>query len=211
MTGFDAECPINRLVILAAYHHRMDRAANKPDMQWAIPLALSPFMLAIVVTMLLVVFVGDDIPRNIAYGSSLATWGLVVALISATAPFAILRNNWSQPMMRRMALGLCGLGAFMSWPVWTMGILPTVNGMHMGMIQTSEMRLDRLETSHASKSRQIYHWAYLQPVSPRAALEGGRYFVSANEYQRWTNARPQTVEISYATGLLGAKVVTAYR
>ncbi len=189
----------------------MDGFAKKPNIQWAIPLALSPFLIAIVATMLLVLFVGDDIPRNIAYGSSLAAWGLATAIISAVIPFAILRNKWPQPVMRRMALGLCGIGAFMSWPVWTMGILPTINGMHIGTLQTSEMRLDRLETSHASKSRKIYHWAYLQPVSPTAALDGGRYFVSANEHRRWSKTRPQTIQISHVTGLLGAQIVTAYR
>ncbi|MGB5076885.1 MAG: hypothetical protein WBO17_05340 [Sphingorhabdus sp.] len=189
----------------------MQTRTQQSGIQWAIPLAFTPFMFAIVATILLVLIVGNEVPRAVAYGSSLAIWGLGAAFLSAVLPLQFMQRKWPQPNMRRAGLIACGLAALMAWPVWTMGILPTVNGLVMGAITTSEMRLMRQETSHASKSRQIYHWAYLQPVSDETPLRAGRYFVTAQDYARWNSKRPDSIQVDHANGLLGAEVVLGFR
>lgn len=169
-----------------------------------------PFPLAILVTLLFVFTVGIDFPRDVAPGSSLVLPGLAVSGAILSLITARIRQGWIEAAPRRFSLILCTATSLMAWPVWTMGILPSVNGMRLDTERTSTMRLSTLTFTHASKSRQIYYWARLQQVGTETGIGDGRYFIPKAVYDAWQGQIGRTVTVRHATGLLGAETVLEF-
>ena len=170
-----------------------------------------PFPLAILATLLLVFAAGARFPRDVAPGSSLALPGLIVSLAIMSLITARVRRHWIEPAPRRFSLILCTATSLMAWPVWTMGILPSVNGMHLHAERTSAMRLSALTFSHASKGRQIYYWGTLQPAGEATGIGAGRYFIPKAIYDAWQGQVGKRVTVHHATGLLRAEAVLEFR
>lgn len=187
----------------------------KPDLdnkgQFLVLCALAPFALPILGTLLLVLLVGNHFPRDIAPGSGLKLAGLIAALLAGAGVLAVIHRRWPDPQARQLALALCGAASLMAWPVWTVGVLPSVNGMALADSETTAMHLTGLDVTHASKGRELYYWARLAPVNPGTRLGAGRYFIPRELHARWEAAKTQTVQVEHATGLLGAEVVRDYR
>ena len=187
----------------------------KPDLdnkgQFLVLCALLPFVLPILGTLLLVLLVGNHFPRDIAPGSGLKLAGLIAALLAGAGVLAVVHRRWPDPQARRFALVLCGVTSLMAWPVWTVGLLPSVNGMALADSETTAMYLNGLEVTQASKSRALNYWARLAPVNPGTGLGAGRYFIPREIHARWDAAKTPTVQVEHATGLLGAEVVRDYR
>lgn len=187
-------------------------AKSDPDDIWR-PLLLAvlvPFALPMAVTLLLAIVAGDRFPRDLAAGSSLALHGFAVTILVASIGLLSVSRRLADPQARKFALLLSGLVSLMAWPVWTIGALPSVNGMMLGQLETTTMRLKGLEETYASSHRQFYHWARLEPDQPGSPLGAGRYFILPDTYERWRRTAQSTTQVRHATGLLGAEVVRAY-
>jgi hypothetical protein len=176
-------------------------------------LSAAPFPLAILTTLLFVTLVGTRFPRDVAPGSSLALPGLILALLIYGALMAVIRRQWLEATPRRFALLLGGLTSLMAWPVWAVGPLPSINGASIDAPSETAMRVIDQGSSPISRSRSVYYWAELEPISPRdTALSAGRYITSDHINARWATApNPAGVHVIHARGLLGAEVVLGYR
>ena len=53
--------------------------------------------------------------------------------------------------------------------------------------------------------------AWLEPINPGGAIDGGRYYISEEVYQRLESQKPVAIRVAHSRGLLGAVVVTDYR
>lgn len=106
---------------------------------------------------------------------------------------------------------MCAVTGIMGWPVWSVGVLPSVNGISLGPPGATRMTLERTEVTTVSKSRTLNHWAWLRPLSPDGEAGTERYFIPKATYQQWNNQRPRTVTVTTASGLLGAQVVIGYQ
>lgn len=190
---------------------RMKKFASVENGSCLILLSVLPFPLAIVTTLLFVFTIGRRFPRDIAPGSSLVLPGLLLAVAVMLFVIAYARRLWIDDAPRRFMLILCGATSLMAWPVWTTGILPSINGMSLGSERVSAMRVVHLTTSQASKGRQIYYWATLAPADGASGVGAGRYFVPAGIYDAWQSPTGRAVKVVHATGLLGAQVVLDYR
>jgi hypothetical protein len=174
-------------------------------------LSASPFPLAIGATLALLLLVGERWPRGVAPGSSLAPAGLVTTACFALLVTLSVRQQWQKREPRRFSLILCGVTSLMAWPVWTMGVLPSINGVHLGAVHETAMRLERTTTSSASKSRRIYYWAVLSPAAHNSPLGAGRYFIPQERHEAWTQMGEGVVKVQHARGLLGAETVLGFR
>ena len=116
----------------------------------------------------------------------------------------------SEPKARKFAAVLCAVTALLGWPVWSVGFLPSVNGAIVRGQSTVRMTLERTEVTHASKSRELYHWALLKPDRSDAVIGSGRYFISEDVYNRLQETSPATVGVTVGQGLLGARIVLGY-
>ena len=167
---------------------------------------LLPFAIPLALTMALVILVGESWPRNIAPGSGLKLAGLGATMLTAAVVWHSVTRPIAERRLRQVAALLCGLAAMLGWPVWSMGILPSINGARLGPPTAIPMVLERMERTTVSRSSIRNHWAWLRSGDARAQ----RYFISADLYTRWNSQRPQTVTVTIAPGLLGAEVVTGY-
>ncbi len=174
-------------------------------------LALLPIPIALLALALTFLVAGTDTPRQIAPGSSLAGTGLLVTVVIAATLTLLVRAAGADGQMQKLGMVLTLLTSLIAWPMWTMGALPSLNGVRLAPTATAAMTLERLETSHASKSRTIYHWAYLTTTDASTPVRSGRYFVSDGAYARWSADGTRTVQLTYARGLLGAQVVLGIR
>lgn len=187
--------------------------SQRPSPPTALPLLLAcaPFALAILSTFALVLIVGDRFPRQLAPGERLWPHGLGwTAAIGAVVAWALTRET-ADPRLLRALLGLCILTSLMAWPVWTLGLMPSLNGARVGTVQTTPMKLARLQTTPMSKGRGLHHWAHLEPAGSDPALARGRYFVDEAAHERWQRGGTRVVEVDHAVGLLDARVVLALR
>lgn len=169
-----------------------------------------PFAVPILVTLILLLVVGNAWPRDIAPGSGLKLPGLAASAATATA-MAVWRlavHAIADQRVRRFAALVCAATGLMGWPVWTVGVLPTLNGAATSNERVVVMTLQRVEVTRKSRSRDYYHWAWLKAEDRGQAALSGRYFISGTTYDRWRREGPARVEVGLGRGLLGAEVVT---
>lgn len=170
-----------------------------------------PFALPFGLTLIILATVGEAWPRSIAPDSGLKLAGLIASALVGAAVWLIIVRAFADERVHKFAAIGCGVTALMGWPVWTVGVLPSVNGASIGREKVAFMRLGRIDVTRPSKGQGFYYWAWLEPVHPGAAVVGGRYFIPETVYQRWAQHKPATVKVMHARGLLGAEVVTQYR
>ncbi|OYZ41038.1 MAG: hypothetical protein B7Y31_06245 [Novosphingobium sp. 16-62-11] len=172
---------------------------------------LLPFALPILITMALAVTVGESWPRNIAPGSGLKLAGLVATAFTGAAVWCLATRQVDDRRVRKGVAILCAVTALMGWPVWSVGVLPSVNGIALGPEKETPMRMTRLEITTPSKGgRGFYHWAWLEPLSGRSALPQGRVFIAEAVHAKWTAERSKIVTLHHAKGMLGAEVLTGF-
>ncbi len=181
--------------------------STTPGMQAVIVLSVVPFPFAILFTILCLLIVGNTAPRQVAPGDGLALAGLATALCVAALVLLLVRRQTADARARQGSLLLLATTTLMSWPVWTVGVLPTINGAMRGPERATTMAIERLEVTTATKSHTLYHWAYLQPATAASDLRAGRYFVNQADHERWTATRATTVQVTHARGALGAEVI----
>ncbi len=177
--------------------------------QFLVFCGMAPFAVPIITTFALLL-AGNHFPRNIAADSSLGLAGFVASIAVMIVVNIAVAKQWRDPSARKFALAISALTSLMAWPVWTVGVSPSINGIATGPSQTSPMRLTRLDVTHASKSQKLYYWATLDPDMPQSLIGAGRYFIPFETYEQWQKAAPRTVRVSHATGLLGAEIVLGY-
>ncbi len=170
-----------------------------------------PFALPILLTFTLALLAGDRWPREIAPGSGLKLAGLCASALTAFAVWRFAVRGQEDRRVHTFAAVLCAVTSLMGWPVWTMGLLPSVNGAALGPERTASMMLERTEVTTKSKSRELYYWAWLKPGMDDGPLRAGRYFIPPSRHDDWQARRPAVVEVTYARGALGAVVITGYR
>jgi hypothetical protein len=161
-------------------------------------------------TVALIILVGETWPRNIAPGSGLKAAGLAATVLTSLMVWHKITRGIDDQRVHKFAAILCGVVGSMGWPVWSVGVLPSVNGLSLGPPESVRMTLTRTEITTVSRSRAVNHWAWLRPEAQNDRVEAGRYVIPEGIYQRWNSQRPGTVTITIAQGLLGAQVVTAY-
>ena len=171
---------------------------------------LLPFAIPMLLTVALVIFVGESWPRNIAPGSGLKVLGFGASILTSVVVWYCMTRNISDKRVHKMAALICGVVGLMGWPVWSVGVLPSVNGFSLGPRDSVRMTLARTEITTVSRSRDFNHWAWLQPEAPTSGVKAGRYFISEETYQRWNDQRPRTVNVTISKGLLGAQIATSF-
>ena len=174
------------------------------------PKLLLPFAIPILVTFALVILVGERWPRTIAPGSGLALAGLGATALTGVLVWHRVTSGMSDKRVHQMAALMCGVTGLMGWPVWSFGVLPSVNGFSLGPQEQVRMVLERTEVTTVSRSSQLNHWAWLRPVTSTDAAGAGRYFIPEATYRQWNDQRPGMVTVTVAGGLLGAQVVISY-
>lgn len=170
-----------------------------------------PFAVPVFLTLALVLLVGDRYPRTIAPGSGLKLAGLCVTIVTCFVVWRLAVRGIEDLRAHKFAALFSVVTGLMGWPVWSVGLLPSVNGAVLDTQRTVSMRLERTEVTSKSRSRDQYHWAWLSADTPDAPISAGRYFIPQNTYREWSRRRPQQVKVTVARGLLGAMVVTGYR
>lgn len=168
-----------------------------------------PFAAPILATFVLLVLVGDQWPRDIAPGSGLKLVGLCAAILTSAVFWAFAVGDVENIRIRRFAAALCAITGLMGWPVWSVGVLPSINGSVLTEPSILRMTVERTEVAHKSKSKGFYHWVWLKADNGNARLPSGRYFISEDVYQLLQSTKPDTVTVTVAQGILGAQVVTA--
>lgn len=169
-----------------------------------------PFAIPMFLTFALIIFVGESWPRNIAPGSGLKMPGFGAAMLTSLIVWHLITRSIADRRVHKMAALVCGVVGLMGWPVWSVGVLPSVNGLSLGPQEALQMTLERTEVTTVSRSRALNHWAWLGPEAQNPRAQAGRYFIPEEVYQRWNDRRPSTVTVTIAPGLLGAQVVTNF-
>lgn len=148
---------------------------------------------------------------QVAPGSGLKVAGLVAAALTSVLVAVPAMRGVADGAMRRVVVVLClGVG-LIGWPIWTLGVMPWVNGLVLEEPRLVPMRLDRLEITTISRSREVNHWAWLTPVEPGSGLAAGRYFIPQDLHDRLAAGKPTTLTVEAARGLLGAEAVLSFR
>jgi hypothetical protein len=168
-----------------------------------------PFGVPILLTFALLL-AGDRWPRDIAPGSGLKLAGLIMTSVVALIAWRLSVNGTLDARIRKAAALLCLITGLMGWPVWTAGVLPSINGSVLGSEKVVRMKLQRTEVTHYTKGRQDHHWAWLTPEDDDAVIGSGRYRLSESLHDRWNKAPPVTVLVTVARGALGAQVVKGF-
>ena len=171
--------------------------------------AILPFALPIIVTFALLILVGDRWPRDIAPGSGLKLAGFGVAVVTSYIVWYFTVRGVKEPSVRRFIAIFCGVTGVMGWPVWSTGVLPSINGAVLAEVNSARMTVERTEKTHKSKSRDYYHWAWLESENGHYSSLSGRYFITEDLYLKLNNNAPPNVDVSFAQGLLGANVVVS--
>lgn len=176
-----------------------------------LPKMAVPFALPFALTLVIVLVVGEAWPRSIAPGSGLKLAGLIAAAITSTAVWYRIVSTFADQRVHVFTAVVCTVTSLMGWPVWTVGVLPSINGAMLGSDKMVTMRLGQIDITRPSKGSGFYYWAKLEPVHPGAVIERGRYFIPEDVFRRWALHKPATVRVVHAQGLLGAQVVIEYR
>lgn len=171
---------------------------------------LLPFAVPILITFALIILVGNQWPRDIALGSGLKLAGLCFTAVTAVVVWLFAVRHVEDKRVHVFAAVLCGVTGLMGWPVWSTGVLPSINGSLLAAPITVPMSLERIETTPKSKSNGLYHWAWLKADNGGSAINSGRYFITEDVFRRFQNTKQVTVNVTVARGLLGAQVVTGF-
>lgn len=150
-------------------------------------------------------------PRDIAPGSGLKLAGLCATALVTVAVWRFVVSDVTDKRARKFAALLCAMTGLMGWPVWSVGVLPSLNGSNLSGERTVRMALERIEATKKSKARGYYHWAWLKADSDNFGVRSGRYFISEGIYDLWGREAPAMVDVTVAQGALGAMVVTGFR
>lgn len=169
-----------------------------------------PFAVPILLTFALVLLVGDKWPRDIASGSGLKLAGLCCAAVTSLIVSLCAVGQLTDRRVRAFGGILCAATGLLGWPVWSTGVLPSINGAALSEPIIVPMTLERTETTHKSKSRDLYHWAWLRAQDDDSLIASGRYFVSETVFERLNTLERGTVGVTVAKGLLGAQVVIGF-
>ena len=169
-----------------------------------------PFVLPVALSLIIFVTIGESWPRNIAPGSGLRLPDLMASVVIATLTWHQMVRILACERLRRFAAIACAATGLMGWPIWTVGVLPSINGAMLDQEQVEPMRLGGLDVTRSAKS-STYYSAWLEPVDPNAPIDGGRYVISEVVYQRLASRKPAGVKVAYAKGLLGAQVIIDYQ
>lgn len=175
------------------------------------PKLLLPFAVPILLTLLLAVLVGEQVPRTIAPGSGLKLAGLCCAVMLAAIAWRWSIRCIADRRAHAFAALACTVTGLLGWPVWTMGILPSVNGLSLHDTQTIRMALERTEVTTVRRSRSLNHWAWLKADSSGSLAGTGRYIIPEAVHADWARRHGSTVTLTVAQGLLGAAVILSYR
>ena len=189
----------------------MAARSTSSTVQRLVLVAIAPLPVAIASTFALLLMVGERFPRQLAPGEGLWSWGLLLSAVIATVLWAAMRTGQREPRLAGLLTALLVVTSLLAWPTWTWGVLPSINGVRVSNVQTTTMRLQRLEQTTVSKSRERNHWAHLTPTVPGPPLAKGRYFIARDTYDLWQPGAPRDVVVDHGTGLLGARVVLALR
>lgn len=174
------------------------------------PTLLLPFAAPILLTLLLAVAVGEQVPRTIAPGSGLKLAGLGCSALAGAVVWRWATSGIEDRRARLIGALVCSVTALLGWPVWTLGILPSVNGLSLQEAQTVRMILERTEVTSLSRSRDLNRWAWLKAENSASAAGSGRYSIPEEVYYDWSPMQRGVVTVTVARGLLGAVVVTGY-
>lgn len=175
------------------------------------PKLLLPFAAPILLTLLLALLVGEQVPRTIAPGSGLKLAGLCCAALFAAIAWRWSVRSIADRRAHAFAALACVVTGLLGWPVWTMGILPSVNGLSLHDTQTIRMALERTEITTISRSRSLNHWAWLRADTSGPLTGSGRYIIPETVHADWARRHGSRVNLTVAQGLLGATVVLSYR
>lgn len=170
-----------------------------------------PFAAPVAATLAMVMLVGDRWPRNLAPGSGLKLAGFCATAITCLLAWRLAVRGIEDRRVHRFAAGLCAATGLLGWPVWSVGILPSVNGFRLDVEQTVTMSLERTETTRQSKSSRINHWAWLRAPDASSAAASGRYYIPEDVHADWSRRGAGPVRVTLARGLLGARVVTGFQ
>lgn len=170
-----------------------------------------PFVFPVALTVIILLTVGDTWPRSIAPGSGLMLPGLVASAMFATLAWLIVGRAFEDERVSKFAAIIFAATGLMGWPIWTIGVLPSINGAILDHEQFAQMRLGRLDISRSKGGGSPNYSAWLEPINPGGAIDGGRYYISEEVYQRLESQKPVAIRVAHSRGVLGAVVVTDYR
>ena len=172
---------------------------------------LLPFAIPALITLALILTIGEAWPRNIAPGSGLKVPGLIATTLCGAAAWRWATRRVDDDRARKFAAALMALTALMGWPVWSVGALPSLNGSAHGAPRATVMRLVRLDiTLPKRRNGGFYYWAWVEPLRETSAITAGRVFIPEEAYRKWNATHPATVTLRHANGLLGAEVLTGF-
>jgi hypothetical protein len=188
----------------------MKQGKARPQIPMARLAGLSlPFALPLVLAIAWALLIGDGGAGAIVPGSGLKAMGLCATVLTGIVVWCWVVRGMADGRSRKFAALFCGATSLMGWPVWTMGLLPGLNGLaprHETMVTMTLMRTETTRGKHGS----VYHWAWLEAEGGRGADGSGRYFISQSVHDRWAGARPKTVRLVIADGVLGARLVLRF-
>jgi hypothetical protein len=173
-------------------------------------LLVLPLAIPMLLTLALLLSLGEAWPRTIAPGSGLKLFGLCASALTCLMAWRLAIRGIADRRAHKMVALLCGVVGLIGWPVWSVGVLPSVNGFHLGSEEAERMMLERTEVTAVSRSSDRNHWAWLRPERTVSKARQGRYFISEELFTRWNRERPGSVTVRIAQGTLGAQVVTGY-
>ena len=93
-----------------------------------------------------------------------------------------------------------GIEAFGDDHILDFSIAPDVGGLTIDASTSA---------THKSKSRDYYHWAWLEAENGHYSTLSGRYFITEDLYLKLNNNAQPNVDVSFAQGLLGANVIVS--
>jgi len=154
---------------------------------------LLPFAIPMFLTVALVILVGESWPRNIAPGSGLKLPGFGASVLTSLIVWQFITRSFGDKRVHKMAAIMCGVVGLMGWPVWSVAVLPSLNGFSLGPRESVRMTLTRTEITTVSRSRAVNHWAWLRPECTTGGARAGRYFSHCKTLRRVNNPQPSTV------------------
>jgi hypothetical protein len=169
-----------------------------------------PFVLPVALAVIIFLTVGETWPSSIAPGSGLTLPGLIASATFATLAWRIAGRAFGDERVSKFAAIICAATGLMGWPIWTIGVLPNINGAILDHEQFAPMRFGRLDVSRPKGGSPDYS-VWLEPVHPGGRIDGGRHYISEEVYQRLESQKPVAIRVAHSRGLLGAVVVTDYR